>query len=76
MYLTTIEFTSDVTVYLEVSPKQLLERLYIRKGDHRRAQIKPYVEQTEDHPVELADLLFADGTTTRRVPFEMFSFVD
>jgi hypothetical protein len=76
MYLTTIEFTSDLTVYLEVSRTQLLERLHIRKGDYRRAQIKPYVAESENCPVELADLLFADGTTTRRVPFESFSFVD
>jgi len=32
--------------------------------------------ETEDGPVEVADLFFADGTTTRRVRFESFSFVD
>ena len=69
-------FTSDLTVYLEVARTHLLERLHIHKGDHRRAQIKPCVAESEDRPVELADLFFADGTTTRRVPFGSFSFVD
>jgi hypothetical protein len=39
-------------------------------------QIKPYVIETEDGLIEVADLYFADGTTTRRVPFEAFTFVD
>jgi hypothetical protein len=70
----TIKFTGDLTVDLEVSPKQHLERLRIRKGDRVQAQIKPYVVETEDGPVEVADLFFEDGTTTRRVRFESFSF--
>jgi len=71
-----IEFTDDMTVDLEVSPKQPLERLRIRKGTRLQAQIKPYVVETVDGPVEVADLFFEDGTTTRMVPFESFSFVD
>ncbi len=71
----TIEFTSDLTVDLEVSPKQPLERLRLFKGDRLQAQIKPYVVETEDGPVEVADLFFADGTTTRMVPFGWFLFV-
>jgi hypothetical protein len=39
-------------------------------------QIKPYVMETEDGPIEVADLFFVDGTTARMVPFESFSFVD
>jgi hypothetical protein len=39
-------------------------------------QIKPYVVETEDGPVEVADLFFEDGTTTQRVPFSLFSFID
>ncbi len=72
----TIKFTGDLTVDLEVSPKQHLERLRIRKGDRLQAQIKPSVVETEDGPVEVADLFFEDGTTTRIVPFKLFSFVD
>ncbi len=72
----TIKFTGDLTVDLEVSPKQHLERLRIRKGDRLQAQIKPYIVETDDGPVEVADLFFEDGTTTRMVPFRLFSFSD
>jgi len=68
----TIEFVAD----LEISPKHWLERLRIRKGSRLQAQIKPYVMETEDGPIEVADLFFADGTTVRMVPFESFSFVE
>jgi hypothetical protein len=72
----TIKFTGDLTVHLECSPKQHLGQLRIRKGDYLQAQIKPYVVESEDGPVEVADLFFEDGTTTRRVAFNSFSFVD
>ena len=72
----TIEFAEEFIVDLEVSPQHWLERMLIRRGSRRRAQIKPYVMETEDGPVEVADLFFADGTTTRSVRFESFSFVD
>ena len=72
----TLEFAADVTTDLEVSPKQPLERLRIRKGTRLRAQLKPYVEETEEGPVEVADLFFEDGTSARTVPFAGFAFVD
>ena len=72
----TIEFATDITVDLEVSPKHRLERLLIRKGTRLSAQLKPHVVETEDGPVEVADLFFADGTTARSVPFHHFRFVD
>lgn len=72
----TIKFTGDLTVDLEVSPKQHLERLRIRKGDYLQAQIKPYVVESEDGPMEVADLFFEGGMTTRMVPFRLFSFID
>jgi hypothetical protein len=70
-----IEFNGDRTLDLEVPPRQPLERLFIRKGDRLQAQNKPYVAEAEDGPVEMADLFFTDGTTTRSVRFEQFSFV-
>jgi len=72
----TIEFAEELMVDLEISPKHWLERMLIRRGTRLQAQIKPYVVETEDDLVEVADLFFADGTTTRTVPFESFSFVD
>jgi hypothetical protein len=71
----TIEFRRELLVDLEVSPKLPLERLALRQGTRTKAQIRPYVIETEDSLVEVADLHFPDGTTTRMVPFEFFSFV-
>jgi len=72
----TIEFTKDLLVDMEVSPKHWLERMRIRRGICLQAQIKPYVVETDKGPVEVADLFFDDGRTTRGVPFRLFSFVD
>jgi hypothetical protein len=72
----TIIFDSDATLDCEISPKHWLERVLIKKGVPLRAQIKPYVAETKDGPVEVADLFFADGTVTRQVPFHCFSFVE
>jgi hypothetical protein len=72
----TIEFKTAFTVDVEISPRDRLERMLVRRGTRQKAQIKPYVIETEKGPVEVADLFFADGTTTRMVPFESFAFVD
>lgn len=71
-----IKFAADLTVDLEISPRHPLERLRLRKGTQLRVQIKPYVLETETGPVEVADLFFADGTATRQVRFDCFSFVE
>jgi hypothetical protein len=71
-----IQFAVEFMVDLEISPSRWLERLRIRPGTRLQAQLKPYVVETEDGPVEVADLFFEDGTTTRKVPFAFFSFVD
>jgi hypothetical protein len=72
----TIEFAVESVVDLEISRKHPLEQLRIQKGARMRVQIKPYVIETEDGPVEVADLFFEDGTATRTVRFECFTFVD
>jgi hypothetical protein len=71
----TIEFSGDFLIDLETCPRHPLERVRIRKGSRLRAQVKPYVVEGRDGPVEVADLFFADGTATRRVPFASFCFV-
>jgi hypothetical protein len=72
----TIEFAVELQADLEISPQQHLERLLLRKGTRLPAQVRPYVVEGDDGPVEVADLFFADGTATRTVPFACFSFVD
>ena len=72
----TIQFTEAFLAVLEVSPKQRLERVRIRRGDRLQAQVRPYVVDTGEGPREVADLFFEDGTATRKVPFAYFAFVD
>lgn len=72
----TIRFTVDYMADVEISPKHWMEKLLIAKGSRRRVQIKPYIVETASGPVEVADLFFEDGTTTRMVPWRCFSFAD
>lgn len=72
----TIQFGAEFMVDLEISSRHRLERVLIRAGDRMRAQIRPYVQETNDGPVEMADLFFADGTATRGVRYESFAFVE
>jgi hypothetical protein len=72
----TIEFAEALVLDLEISPKHPLEQVAIRKGTRLRAQIRPYVVETEEGPAEVADLFFEEGTATRRVRFATFAFVD
>lgn len=72
----TIEFTDNLLIDVETSPKHRLERTVIRKGARLQVQLRPYVIETEEGPVEVADLFFEDGTAARMIPFESFAFVD
>ena len=71
-----IEFTEALTLDLEVSAKQPLERIVVERGARQRAQLRPYVVETDEGPIEVADLFFQDGTTTRCVRFASFSFAE
>jgi hypothetical protein len=71
----TIEFRGDMIADLETSRAQRLERIRICRGTRLQAQIKPYVVETPDGLVEVADLFFADGVV-RGAPFAAFFFVD
>jgi len=61
---------------LERSPKHPLERVLLRRGTGRRVQLRPFVQESADGPMEMADLYFEDGTVARSVPFGCFSFVE
>jgi hypothetical protein len=68
----TIEFTVD----LARSPADRLERVFLRSGDQRPARLRPHVIEAADGPMEVADLLFADGTSVQSVPFACFRLLD
>jgi hypothetical protein len=72
----TIQFLIHFRTDLEVSRKHPLEQILIRAGTQRRVQLRPHVVETTGGPIEVADLFFEDGTTTRCVPYACFSFVD
>jgi hypothetical protein len=72
----TIEFAKEFWIDVEISPKHRLERLRVHKGTRVRARVKPYVVEAVDGPVEVSDLFFEDGTATRLLRCECFSFVD
>jgi hypothetical protein len=72
----TIEFSTEVHADLETSPKHPLRRVSIPAGTRVKAEIRPYVVEGRKGPVEVADLFFADGTATRKVPFKCFALLD
>jgi hypothetical protein len=72
----TLVFHCELLVDLAVSPRKPLERLLLKKGARIDAEVKPYVVETADGLVEVADLFFPDGTSTSAIPFACFSFVD
>jgi len=75
MYHTT-RFAAEFVAQPELPPRHRRQRALIRKGDLLKAQVRPYVVETKRGPAEVADLLFEDGSMTRRVPCRCFSFVD
>lgn len=72
----TLTFVDDLMFDLETSSRQHLERVKVQKGTKVTAQVRPYVVETLAGPVEVADLFFADGSTTRTVPFAYLAFND
>jgi hypothetical protein len=72
----TIQFCAEFVALPEVVPQGQRRRVLIRKGDRLQAQVRPYVVETRRGPAEVADLLFEDGSITRRVPYRCFSFVE
>jgi hypothetical protein len=72
----TIRFAAEFVALPEIPPRQRRLRALIRKGDRLKAQVRPYVVETQRGPVEVADLFFDDGTAASRVPFRCFRFVE
>jgi hypothetical protein len=72
----TIQFAAEFVALPEIVPRQDRRRALIRKGDRLKAEVRPYVVETQRGPAEVADLFFEDGSVARRVPYRYFSFVD
>ena len=74
--LHAIEFRWVVLAEVERPGYAYLERAVIKEGTRLRAEIKPYVAESEDGPIEVADLSFEDGSIARAVRFAAFRFLD
>jgi hypothetical protein len=71
-----IEFRWVVLAEVDRPEYAYLQRVVIKEGTRMHARIKPYVAQSPDGPVEVADLYFDDGSVARAVRFAAFRFLD
>jgi hypothetical protein len=72
----TIRFVDDLLVQFVCPRRHRRAQLRIPKGTPVQVQIKPYVRETEEGPVEMADLFFEAGPVIHRMPWAWFAFVD
>jgi hypothetical protein len=70
-----IEFRLDFNAEV-VRPDRSRQRAVIQSGTRLHANIRPYVVESLNGPVEVADLHFEDGNVARLVRFAAFRFVD
>jgi len=71
-----IEFRWLVLAEVERPEYAYSQRVVIKEGTRLMAGVKPYVTESPDGPVELADLTLDDGSIARAVRFAAFRFLD
>jgi hypothetical protein len=71
-----IEFRGVVFTEVDRPGYALLEWDLIKEGTRLQAEIKPYVTESDEGPIEVADLIFEDGSVAREVRFATFRFLD
>jgi hypothetical protein len=69
-------FRADCRLDLQAHGRQRLERVRVRAGEVIEAKVRPYIHETEDGPVEMADLHLGDEAVLLGVPMARFQFVD
>jgi len=74
--LHAIEFRWLVIAEVDRPDYVFLERVIIKEGTRLQAEIKPYVAESDDGPIEVADLHMQDGSVARAVRFAAFRFLD
>jgi len=52
------------------------QRLIIKEGTRLTVTIRPYVAESPEGPIEVADLTLEDGSVARAVRYAAFHFVD
>ena len=71
-----IEFRRLVLAEVERPEYAYAQRVVIEEGTQLTAATKPYVTESPDGPVEVADLTLDDGSIARAVRFAAFRFLD
>ena len=71
-----IEFRWVVLADVDRPEYAYQQRVVIKEGTRLHAHIKPYVAESPDGPVEVADLYLDDGSVARAVRFVAFRFLD
>ena len=71
-----LEFLASYQLDLHLPGKPRLEQLVIRQGEIISAQVQPFVQETEDGPVEMANLHLPGDGTLLSVPMASFRFAE
>jgi hypothetical protein len=71
-----IEFTTGCFVCLQPVGRPVLAPVLVLPGTRARAEVLPGVVESADGPVEVADLVFEDGSRAYGLPFACFFFVE
>jgi hypothetical protein len=71
-----IEFRWLVLAEIDRPEYALMQRVVIAEGTRLLADIKPYVAESPDGPIEVADLHLEDGSVAQAVRFAAFRFLD
>ena len=71
-----IEFRGVVFAEVDRPGYAVLEWILIKEGTRLWANIRPYVTESDEGPIEVADLFLEDGSIARGVQFASFQFLD
>jgi hypothetical protein len=72
----SIEFTLRVRAGMAIPGQRRLEKIVLQTGTRLRAEIRPYVAESDLGPLEVADLFLEDGSAVHNVNFASFRFLD
>jgi len=70
----TLRFRQNHELDLQVPGRPRLEKVLVHKGDRIEAQLRPFVREEEEGPVEMADLYLNGGGALLAVPMAAFCF--
>jgi hypothetical protein len=69
-----LRFRDTCRVDLQIRGKPRLERVKIRSGEVIEAHVRPFVQETDNGPIEMADLFLGAEGVLRGVPMACFQF--